>query len=130
MTDRRPKQSENIGRALVARLIALAFLLQAIGLFAAPAPARSAASSRSAVVAMAAAPHCPHHAPSQNDGGKSDACPMCQALGCALAGAAAPAPVHSFRMAEIGALAPPISQPAPKMAPRLIVSARGPPLNA
>lgn len=55
---------------------------------------------------------------------------MCQALGCALAGAPQPLAALAFRTAEIGALTPPIVQPAPKTAPRRSLFARGPPLNA
>lgn len=124
MSDRRPKRSENVWRALVARLVALAFALQAIGLFAAPPRPQVEAP---ALVAMAAG-HCPHHAPHSTDDGES--CPMCQALGCALAGAPPPLAALVFRAAEIGALAPPVARPAPKTAPRRALFARGPPLNA
>lgn len=127
LSARQPGRSEDLWRALVVRLIALVFALQAIGLFAA-APRPHVEGP--ALAAMAAAPHCPHHAPSPAHDGKSDACPMCQALGCALAGAPPPVAVAHFRSAHIGALAAPVAQPAPKTAPRRNALARGPPLNA
>jgi hypothetical protein len=76
-------------RRLVVCLAAFAFACQVIGLFAAAPRAVTAGPSveRAAAIAMA---DCPHHhgkGPAHHD--DAGGCPMCQAIGCALAGAPA-----------------------------------------
>ncbi|MCI4677292.1 hypothetical protein K9U39_19430 [Rhodoblastus acidophilus] len=120
-------RSGNFWRAWLARLAALAFLVQGFGLFAAaPRPAGDVAA------VGAAAPGCFHHQ-TPGDGhahGSSDFCPMCQALGCALPGA--PPPVVVVRADELAI--DEISLPAPRLPPRAPPlnkpRARGPPILA
>ncbi|WP_298358758.1 hypothetical protein, partial [Rhodoblastus sp.] len=74
----------------MARLAALVFLLQGFGLFAA-APRAMATGDAFVAASSIAAPGCAHQTPSDGHAhGAPDSCPMCQALGCALAGARPP----------------------------------------
>ncbi|WP_298358755.1 hypothetical protein, partial [Rhodoblastus sp.] len=86
----REDRREGVWRAWFAGLVALVFLLQAVGSFAAP-PCHMAMGRAVAKVDHGATP--PHRRPNRADGhahGAPDSCPMCQALGCALAGARPP----------------------------------------
>jgi hypothetical protein len=118
-------------RAWLARLTALVFVLQSVGLFMAPARVAPAAAE-AGQLAMAWTVDCAHHhsqgeAP---DHARSHACPMCQTLGCALAGAALPAQVGSAGARLIGLLAIPAPRLPPPAPPLQTPPARGPPVLA
>ena len=101
-------------RTWVVRLTAFVFILQSVGLFA--APARAGRLPEAAAVAEMAMPDCPHHK-SHGKGhgqGSPDSCPMCQALGFALAGAPLPRFVEGFDRRLIG----PLAAPGPRLPPR------------
>ena len=112
-------------RAWTARLVALVFVLQSVGLFLSPSRLAAGASA----MAMA---DCPHHHPQghhhhgQGDD-SSDSCPMCQSLGCVLASAAPPAFVLRVEERLIVVLALPAPQWSPRAAPLQTPPARGPP---
>jgi hypothetical protein len=126
---RRRKQanSEHFWRAWLVRLTALVFVLQVVGLFAAPArPAPAGADS----VAEMGMPDCPHHSAhgKGHDNGAPDSCPMCQTLGFALAGASLPSLVTRANERLIGLLAVPAPQAAPRAPPLQSPPPRGPPV--
>ena len=116
-------------RRFVVRLTACVFLVQAVGLFAVPPHARQTVAG---VAAMQSMPDCPQHPHRQNnrDGQGDQACPMCQTLGCALAGAALPATEFGASERLIGKLR--IEASAPSRAASRLQSAqpRGPPALA
>jgi hypothetical protein len=114
-------------RAWLVRLMALVFALQTVGLFLAPARPALTAEVDMAEMAM---PDCPHHSKQGKgrDHGTSDSCPMCQTLGCALAGAPLPDLAARANQRLIGLLALPAPQLSPR-APRLQTPPpRGPPV--
>jgi hypothetical protein len=128
------ERREIFWRAWLARLTALAFVVQSVGLFLAPAQPAMAASqghvhaySDAHVAVMAMASDCPHHLPQKGGHGSSDSCPMCQSLGFALSGAILPD--FTFRRDErlIGLLAIPPRHAAPDSPDLLPPPARGPP---
>jgi hypothetical protein len=113
-------------RRFVVRLTACVFLFQAVGLFAVPPHARQTDVAGAAMQSM---PDCPHHPRQQNqhDGNDDSACPMCQTLGCALAGAAVPALEDGASERLIGRLRIEASAPS-RAAPRIqSAQPRGPP---
>ncbi len=122
------EQREWRWRAWTARLVALVFVLQSVGLFLAPGRPAAFPAGASAM-AMA---DCPHHHPGghhhhgQGDD-SSDSCPMCQSLGCALASAATPAFVLRVEERLIVLVALPAPQWSPRTAPLPTPPARGPP---
>jgi hypothetical protein len=133
-----PKERRDIfRRAWLVRLMALVFALQTMGLFLAPArPALTAQVDMAQVdvaqvdVAEMAMPDCPHHS-KQGKGhehGTSDSCPMCQTLGCALAGAPLPDLVARADQRLIGLLAVPAPQLSPRAPPLQTPPPRGPPV--
>ncbi|HUO53516.1 MAG TPA: DUF2946 family protein [Rhodoblastus sp.] len=119
-------------RAWLARLTALAFLLQGFGLFATHHAPSSLGRSGAAAQIAASAPNCPHEGP-QGDGpghhhDSGGGCPICQALGCALPGAPLPALLAQPDERLIGLLVPPAPR-LPLRAPlRHTPPARGPPV--
>jgi hypothetical protein len=122
-------------RGWLARLTALVFALQAVGLFLGPAPSAPGAASKSSMSAMSAmadmaSPPCPHHSSSHkgHDHGSSDSCPMCQSLGCALAAALPPILVVRADERLIGLLAVPAQHAPPPAWPWRSPPARGPPV--
>jgi hypothetical protein len=114
-------------RAWLVRLMALVFALQSFGLFLAPARTALAAGADMAEMAM---PDCPHHDKQgkSHDHGSSDSCPMCQTLGCALAGAPLPDLVARANQRLIGLLALPAPQLSPRAPPLQSPPPRGPPV--
>jgi hypothetical protein len=119
-------------RAWLVRLMALVFALQTVGLFLAPARLALTAQVDVAEVDTAemAMPDCPHHS-KQGKGhehGTSDSCPMCQTLGCALAGASLPELIARANQRLIGLLAPPAPQLSPRAPPLQSPPPRGPPV--
>jgi hypothetical protein len=127
-------------RAWLARLTALAFIVQSIGLF--MAPAHPAPHHAQAHDAMVMAPDCPHHHGQQDvqggDGqgdkghgdkghGSSDSCPMCQSLGCALGGAILPVLAFGRDERPIGQRVIPSRHVTPDSLVLLPPPARGPP---
>ena len=113
------------GRSMIARLIALAFLVQIIGLFV-QAPA-SASSGSAAAGQMVDCPHHGHMKLGKSAPARTGGCPMCQTLGCALPGAQAPEFVALRGEILLGLLRAPdttISRPAP---PLSRAAPRGPP---
>jgi hypothetical protein len=114
-------------RTWLVRLMALVFALQTVGLFLAPARPALTAEVDMAEMAM---PDCPHHG-KQGKGhehGTSDSCPMCQTLGCALAGAPLPDLVARANQRLIGLLALPAPQLSPRSPPLQTPPPRGPPV--
>jgi hypothetical protein len=80
--------------------------------------------------AAMAMPDCPHHK-SQGGGhdhGSSDSCPMCQMLGCALAGAPLPALVARANERLYVLLPLPARHVPPRAPPLQTPPARGPPV--
>lgn len=127
MTRRLAKNKrETFRRAWLVRLIALVFALQSIGLFLTPARTAIAAEVEMAGMAM---PDCPHHDKQgkSHDHGSSESCPMCQTLGCALAGAPLPDLVARANQRLIGLLALPSPQLSPRAPPLQSPPPRGPP---
>jgi hypothetical protein len=115
-------------RAWVARLVALVFMFQGASLFAAP-PACPMAMGGAVADAHAGEPHTHFHRHGDNQKHNScDACPMCQALGCALPGA--PPPIIVVRAAaRVILLASPAAQRLPpRSQPLSTPPARGPPV--
>jgi hypothetical protein len=114
-------------RAWLVRLMALVFALQSVCLFLSPARPALAAEADMAAMAM---PDCPHHN-KQGKGdhhGASDSCPMCQTLGCALAGAPLSGLVARANERLIGLLALPAPRSSPRAPPRQSPPPRGPPV--
>jgi hypothetical protein len=114
-------------RAWLVRLMALVFALQTVGLFLTPARPALTAEAGMAEMAM---PDCPRHS-KQGKGdehGTSDSCPMCQMLGCALAGAPLPDLIARANQRLIGLLAPPAPQLSPRAPPLQSPPPRGPPV--
>jgi hypothetical protein len=111
--------------------VALAFVLQSIGLFMAPARPASAHEGMAMADASAMAmPDCPHHK-SQGEGhrhGSSNSCPMCQMLGSALAGAPLPALVARANERLYVLLPVPARHVPPRAPPLQTPPARGPPV--
>jgi hypothetical protein len=120
-------KSGDFWRAWLVRLTALVFVLQSVGLFAAPArPTQvvTLATAQADAPAMEM-PDCPHHK-KQGHGheqGKSESCPMCQTLGAALPGI-----VKRPGERLIGLLAIPAPQLAPRAPPLQSPPPRGPPV--
>lgn len=131
-------------RALVARAILLVFLAQCFGLFA-TSPRNAAEGSASSLISATDAEgmvaegmvDCPHHRAGgkARDSGKapgssheSGGCPMCQMLGCALAGAPAAGLVVRSNERLIGLLSAPAPAMPPRAPPREDSRPRGPPV--
>jgi hypothetical protein len=117
-------------RAWLARLMALVFALQTVGLFLPPAGAAPAAAGMAAAIA-----DCPHHRPSghvpgqhDHENSQSDSCPMCQSLGCALAGAAPPVLTLALADRLIGPMVAKTTRGAPSAPPLQSPPPRGPPV--
>jgi hypothetical protein len=117
-----------VWKRAVVFLAAFAFLLQGLGLFAQSARA-TAGETSSIQEAMA---DCPHHqhtsgkAPVQRD--DSGGCPMCQALGCALAGAQALDLDTLCCERLLGILSIPATEIPERQRARYAAHPRGPPL--
>jgi hypothetical protein len=120
---------DNFRRAWLVRAMALVFALQSVGLFLVPTRPASAMAEQPAMAAMAM-PDCPHHKQQgkDHDQGSSDSCPMCQTLGCALAGAPLPGLVARVNERLIGLLALPAPQLSPRAPPLQSPPPRGPPV--
>ena len=121
---------EGVWRAWVARLVALAFLLQAVGSFAAP-PCHMTMGRAVAKADHGATP--PHRRANRSGGHTdrgSDSCPMCQALGCALAGARPPVVVARAAARVILLVSPAARSLPPRSRPLSTPPARGPPVPA
>jgi hypothetical protein len=118
---------DNFRRAWLVRLMAFVFALQSVGLFLAPARTAPAAEAGMAEMAM---PDCPHHNQQGkgHDHGSSDSCPLCQNLGCALAGVPSPDLVARANQRLIGVLALPAAQLSPRAPPLQSPPPRGPPV--
>jgi hypothetical protein len=119
------------GRAWLARLMAFVFVLQSIGLFLAPArPASAEMGAEMAGASAMAMPDCPHHHAQGKGGGhgSSDSCPMCQMLGCALAGAPLPALVAGVNERLLVILSIPATSLSPRAPPLQSPPPRGPPI--
>ena len=116
-------------RSWLARLTALVFILQSVGLFMAPervAPAAAATAQPAVNLTVDCAHH--HSQGKAPDHARSHACPMCQTLGCALAGASLPAQVGRAGARLIGLLAIPASHLPPPAPSLQTPPARGPPV--
>jgi hypothetical protein len=114
-------------RLWAVRLVLCAFVLQSVGLFA-------VSSSKSAGPVAAAAtmgvPNCLHHGASRQDQQKpaqDEGCPVCQTIGCALAGAPIVALTALPGEKLIGLLAAAQPEAPPAAPPRQDARPRGPP---
>jgi hypothetical protein len=107
--------------------MAFVFALQSVGLFLTPARTALAAEAGMAEMAM---PDCPHHNQQGkgHDHGSSDSCPLCQKLGCALAGVPLPDSIARANERLIGVLALPAAQLSPRAPPLQSPPPRGPPV--
>jgi hypothetical protein len=127
-------------RLWAVRLVACAFIVQTIGLFAASAPPAASSVSHAEHMGSAKAPmssmsskameNCPIHRAHGKPGEskkQDDACPMCQTLGCALPGAVVVGLTALPGERLIGLLA--VAQPpaAPRAPPQRDSRPRGPP---
>jgi hypothetical protein len=123
---------ENSWRTWLVRLTALVFVLQSVGLFAAPslaAPGVTFLAGQADAPGMAM-PDCPHHKMPghRHDHDSSGACPMCQTLGFALADAPPPGLVARANQRLIGLLSVPAPQLPPRAPPLQSPPPRGPPV--
>lgn len=128
-------------RRRVVGFAALALILQGLSLF---TPAARLSSAEAAFAALSSLPGAASAGTilclngGADDGSSkapvhhhdSGACPMCQLIGCSLAGAPAPAPLLRLEQRLAFALPLPLGETAPRAPPRIAAKPRGPPALA